>query len=157
MAKFIDIKVLLLEDPSISQSAVDTLLDNDLTALEQRNLLNDLLSAVGFSQIRVQPSELDRLIQEVNSLYGATASNQQENSTVGIRKTTFVNGVDVEDLNMEGFLSAIKKHDSEIKRLTDLNVDSAAVKKQIDTLTSERATMVELLDEKYANDDSADS
>jgi len=80
------------------------------------------------------------------------ANPVEENTPVSIKKVTYVNGMDINDMSVDQFLGAIKATDKEIKRLKEMEIDSATIDKQIKKLEEDKTKLVELLDEQHAND-----
>jgi len=156
---------VLLETPDLSDYVKDVL-DQELINSAAIDQVNDLLQNVGFS-----PFANAVLLQEARHLYHkekqpsfipawdleTTPAQPQGGTRVSIRKVTYVDNHDIDSMSVEDFLEAIKKTDTEIKRLTDMNIDSAVIAKSIDDLKADRNELVSILDTKHGDASSDDS
>lgn len=161
----IDKVAVLLETPGLSSYVKDVLDQEGILHTEAVNQVNELLRNVGFN-----PFADIAVIQEARHVYHKekqpsipdwelklTPIQSQGGTRVSIRKVTYVDNHDIDSMSVENFLEAIKKTDTEIKRLTDMNIDSAVITKSIDDLKADRAELVSILDAKHGETSDDDS
>ena len=119
------------------------MIDQGYTPLAIVDVVNDVMQTQGWGRFATE--DLVRMVSKPNST---------TEKTVSIEYRTLVNGQNTKHMGVEEFLQAIKQTDDEIKRLTDLAVDSVTVNKTIDNLKADRETLVKLLDEQHGEDSS---
>lgn len=70
-------------------------------------------------------------------------------STIKIEQVTLVNGKDIKDLSFNSLLDMIIRLEADIVALSEVNVDSKAVKARITTMTETCDKLAKLLDGTY--------
>ena len=179
-----DIRAVLLETPGLSGVVGDLLSDPSNNVSWVAGRINESLADYGWTNISIDTAFVRQLADEMHYPeppfgtspvppptvlidWGEDQPEEyiqplnpapfvpKETKAVSINKVTYVNGMDVENMSVENFLAAIKKTDAEIKRLTEMEVDSKTVNKAIEDLKSDRVELVKLLDEKHGDDESA--
>ena len=159
-----DIKAVLLETPDLSDAVRELFAQGGITGSDMVDRINFLLRNHGWEWVEV---DLDFVLNLYDEFYPLTEINdivlqeppigkislsnqdKQENSKVSIKKVTYVDGNDIKFMSVDEFLNAIKKTDAEIKRLTEMNIDSVAVTAEIDRLKEDRAELITLLDAQH--------
>ena len=125
------------------------------TVEEVKDMVNDFLQSQGWSRFATRSMILSVAGNVRRDAASTTTQPPQEAKTVSIEYRTLINGNNADHMSVESYLGAIKDVDAEIERLTRLNVESVVVKKTLERLNADRATLVKLLDEKHGEDDNA--
>lgn len=88
------------------------------------------------------------LLEEITSTESEN-DMAQTNSMVKIEQVTLVDGTDIKDLSFNSLLSMIVRLEADIVALSEVNVDSKAIKARITTMTETCDELAKLLDANH--------
>jgi hypothetical protein len=156
-------KLEVLMSPSFKAEAEAILQTLEIDPNTAALLLEDLVRTQGWD-IKLSASDVYLIpsISAKNVWMEASAATYSESETIPkqlkgefhmeIRNTTFVNNIDVENMNEDAFIANINAVQKEISRLKDVGVESSTINNKIEKLSTQLDELVVLMDAKFAKD-----